>query len=94
MIILDNLIDNLFNNISLDDIISEAFEELLKEHCEVTLLFKNGCKERFNTPLSAEAFIDLWDKSKRKIRVPTGKDSYITIKKKDVQHYSVRQLNN
>ena len=90
---IDDLID-LFSGVSFDDIVSEAFEELLKAHCEVTLLFQGGYRERINTPLSPEAFADLWDKSKRKVRIPINKDSYITIKKKDVQYYSVRQLNN
>lgn len=72
-------------NVNVDDV---SFKPIT----EVALITK-GAQIVIGTPLSIADFTALWNSRRRKLKVPTGKDSYAYIVKRRVDFYHISPIN-
>ena len=73
-------------NVDLEDI-------SFKPVTEIAFIMK-GAQAVIGTPLSIADFTELWNSKKRKLKIPTGKDSYAYIVKKRVDFYDHSPIKN
>lgn len=71
-------------NVDLEDI-------SFKPVTEIAFIMK-GAQAVIGTPLSITDFTELWNSKKRKLKIPTGKDSYAYIVKKRVDFYHISPI--
>lgn len=60
---------------------------------EIALIMK-GAQIVIGTPLSIADFTELWNSKKRKLKIPTGKDSHAYIVKRRVDFYHISPAKN
>lgn len=72
-------------NVNLDDV---SFKPIT----EIAFIMK-GAQAVIGTPLSIADFTALWNSKKRKLKIPTGRDSYAHIVKRRVDFYHASPIN-
>ncbi len=72
-------------NVDLDDVPFKPITEIA--------LISRGAQIVIGTPLSIADFPELWNSKRRKLKVPTGKDSYAYIVKRRVDFYHISPIN-
>lgn len=68
-------------NVNIDDV-------SFKPVTEIALIMK-GAQIVIGTPLSIADFTTLWNSKRRKLKIPTGKDSHAYIVKRRVDFYHI-----
>lgn len=71
-------------NVDLDDVSFQPITEIA--------LIMRGAHITIGTSLSVADFTELWNSKKRKLKVPTGKDTYAYIVKRRVDFYHIAPI--
>ena len=72
-------------NVDLDDVSFKPITEIA--------LIARGAQIVIGTPLSIADFTELWNSKRKKLKIPTGKDSYAYIVKAHVDFYHISPIN-
>ncbi len=78
---------------TLEDMNVDLSDVSFKPITEIALIAK-GAQIVIGTPLAISDFTELWNSKKRKLKIPTGKDSYVYIVKRRVDFYHISPVKN
>ncbi len=78
---------------SLEEMNVDISDVSFKPFTEIAFIMK-GAQAVIGTPLSIADFTELWNSKKRKLKIPTGKDSYAYIVKRRVDFYHISPIKN
>lgn len=78
---------------SLEEMNVDISDVSFKPVTEIAFIMK-GAQAVIGTPLSIADFTELWNSKKRKLKIPTGKDSYAYIVKRPVDFYHISPIKN
>lgn len=78
---------------TLEDMNVDLSDVSFKPITEIALIAK-GAQIVIDTPLAISDFTELWNSKKRKLKIPTGKDSYVYIVKRRVDFYHISPIKN